>query len=130
MNWFQDIIDFMSAVGQDVVDIPTIPSDDVKKLRKELIEEEVVRELLVAIDKGDMVGIADGAIDSIVVILGTLVAYGIDANMLWDEIHKTNMAKIGGEIREDGKRLKPNNWKPPKVFELLEEMGWSKDIGG
>jgi predicted HAD superfamily Cof-like phosphohydrolase len=36
-----------------------------------------------------------------------------------------NDAKLEGEIREDGKRLKPEGWQPPKIGEELLLQGWS-----
>ena len=29
------------------------------------------------------------------------------------------MAKVGGPIREDGKRLKPEGWEPPNITKVL-----------
>jgi predicted HAD superfamily Cof-like phosphohydrolase len=106
---------------------PHIPSIKIKKLKIELIKEECRRELIKALKENDIEKIADGAVDSIVVILGMCVSYGIDIRPLWDEIHKTNMAKAGGPIREDGKRLKPEGWQPPKINELLEEQMKNKE---
>lgn len=46
--------------------------------------------------------------------------YGIDLGPLWDEVHRTNMAKVGGKTRADGKILKPDGWQPPRIQELLD----------
>jgi predicted HAD superfamily Cof-like phosphohydrolase len=127
LDWYQDILDFTDTVIQDRMredkDYPHCPSPQIKKLKIELIKEECRRELLKAMKENDLEKIADGAVDSIVVILGMCVSYGIDIRPLWDEVHKTNMAKAGGPIREDGKRLKPEGWQQPKIKELLNEQG-------
>jgi predicted HAD superfamily Cof-like phosphohydrolase len=131
LDWYQDILDFTDSVIQDRMregkNYPHIPSIKIKKLKIELIKEECRRELIKALKENDIEKIADGAVDSIVVILGMCVSYGIDIRPLWDEIHKTNMAKAGGPIREDGKRLKPEGWQPPKINELLEEQMKNKE---
>ena len=68
--------------------------------------------------------IADGICDSIYVLLGAALELGINITPLWDEVQRTNMAKEGGAIREDGKILKPEGWKPPVISRLLKEQGW------
>jgi predicted HAD superfamily Cof-like phosphohydrolase len=122
-DWQQDIKDFHKEVMNDNFPTqPHIPTEELIALRISLIAEEV-SETLTALSKDDLEGIADGIVDSIVVLLGTAVTYGIDIKPIWDEIHMTNMAKKDGEVREDGKKLKPEGWGPPKVKELLIEQG-------
>lgn len=125
-DWVKDMIDFETKViGSTLPIIPTIPSEKIKLLRKSLITEEVC-ETIKAIDEDNIVEVADGIVDSIVVLIGTALAYGIDIRPVWNEVHKTNMAKIGGKTRKDGKRLKPEGWKPPNIEEILEKQGWKK----
>jgi predicted HAD superfamily Cof-like phosphohydrolase len=50
--------------------------------------------------------------------------FGIDLNLYFDEVQKSNMAKVGGPVREDGKILKPPGWKPPQIREMMVERGW------
>ena len=114
-DWYQDLVDFHEQIVLDnFPKQPYIPDKQRKLLRGELIIEEI-REILDAIDKDDLVKIADGIADSIVVLLGTAVTYGIDMRPVWDEVHKSNMGKKGGRLREDGKLLKPKGWKPPEI---------------
>lgn len=100
---------------------------EVLDLRRELIHEESV-ETLNAINTameeddptvGQLAEIADGCIDTIVVCLGTLDALGLPFAPLWREIHRTNMAKGSGPVREDGKRLKPEGWTPPDLVSIV-----------
>ena len=74
---------------------------------------------MIAMGQGDLVEIADGLADLIYVLIGTSIAYGIDLEPIWDEVHKTNMAKVGGGVRGDGKILKPEGWEPPEIERLL-----------
>jgi len=69
------------------------PSADRVELRKKLISEEV-GETLTAIDEGDLVEVADGIADSIVVLVGTALEFGIDLTAVWDEVHRSNMSKF------------------------------------
>jgi NTP pyrophosphatase (non-canonical NTP hydrolase) len=121
-DWYQDICDFHDLVVEDRHNegkfYPHHPNPSNKALRITLIEEEV-KETIDAIQDNNLEKVADGITDSIVVLLGTAVTYGIDIRPIWDEIHKTNMAKLGGKKREDGKLLKPDGWKPPEITNLL-----------
>ena len=121
-DWYQDIVDFHRATGTLISKRPTFPLPVVQGLRLKLIREEL-EEVVDAIFNDDLVEIADGIADSIVVLLGTAVSYGIDMRPVWDEVHKTNMAKVGGPKRADGKVLKPEGWKPPDVKSILIEQG-------
>lgn len=67
----------------------------------------------------DIEKVADGIVDSIVVLVGTAIHYGIDLEPVWDEIQRSNLAKAGGGKRADGKVLKPEGWEPPNVRKAL-----------
>ena len=121
-DWYQDIVDFHEQVmGDDFPKTPHIPSKAFKELRGSLIIEEV-GETLSGIDTDNLVEVVDGIVDSIVVLLGCAITYGVDIRPIWDLIHETNMAKKGGARREDGKLLKPSGWKPPRVEEEIRRQ--------
>jgi hypothetical protein len=68
--------------------------------------------------------IADGAIDSIVVNLGLIRALGLHAQPLWDEVFRSNMAKLDpvtGKPNKDesGKVIKPAGWTPPDLVSIV-----------
>src|SRR5258706_10578638 len=88
-------------------------------LRKRLIEEEV-GELLGGIYDGDMVATIDGICDSLFVILGTAIEFGIDIQPFWNEVCRSNMTKAGGGRDENGKVKKPSWYEPPKIKEMLK----------
>jgi predicted HAD superfamily Cof-like phosphohydrolase len=69
--------------------------------------------------RGDLVEAIDGMCDLLCVVYGTAAEFGIDLAPFWDEVHRTNMAKAGGPVREDGKRLKPPGWTPPDIAGVL-----------
>ncbi len=125
-DWYQDIVDFHEQVMEDKFPkYPYIPDSKLQLLRAKLIKEEIT-ETLEAMLNDDIVEIADGIVDSVVVLLGCAVTYGIDIRPIWNEVHKTNMAKKGGKRREDGKLLKPEGWMPPDIYPILEAQGWTK----
>ena len=121
-DWQKDIIEFHQGMNQPSTINPHICNDEMRILRRNLILEEI-NETLEAMQIQDIVKIADGITDSIVVLLGTALAYGIDIRPIWDEVHDSNMAKLVNKtFREDGKLLKLKGWKPPEIKQLIEEQ--------
>lgn len=108
----------------EVNSVPTIPSQDVKTLRKKLIEEEVINELFPAIDNDDIVEIADAIADTLYVVFGTAIAYGINIQPIFDEVHRSNMSKANpdGTVtkNEFGKVVKPPTYSKADVKSKLE----------
>jgi predicted HAD superfamily Cof-like phosphohydrolase len=125
-DFCKDILEFHDEVilnrFTEGKDYPHIPSQGIIDLRRKLVKEET-DELFLGIDSNNLEEIADGAADSIVVIIGLCITYGIDLQKIWDEVHRTNMLKKDGPIRADGKRLKPSGWKPPEIKKLLNDQG-------
>lgn len=120
-KWQKDVLDFHKKFGCDISYIPTIVSKKQSKLRLDLIKEET-KELKQGMKDGDIVEVADALADLIYVTLGTAVAYGIDLEPIWNEVHKTNMAKVGGNKRKDGKILKPAGWIKPDIESIINKL--------
>lgn len=119
-----DVKAFHVACDVPVLNKPTIPPADRVKLRINLIDEEVNRELIPAMIAGDLPKIADGLADSVYVHVGTALEYGIPLEVIWGIVQAANMDKVDpvtGKVirREDGKILKPSGWKPPDVEAAL-----------
>lgn len=64
----------------------------------------------------------DAMCDIIVVVHNTACAMNLDLEPFFNEVMATNLAKKGGPVREDGKRLKPEGWEEPKIQEILEDQ--------
>ena len=107
----------------EALDIPVAVTPKIRRaeLRASLIEEEA-RETVEAIRSGDLIETIDGLCDLLCVVHGAALEFGIDLDPFWSEVHRTNMAKAGGPVREDGKRLKPEGWKPPDLRRVLREL--------
>ena len=59
---------------------------------------------------------------SLYVVYGTAVSYGIDMAPVFREVHRSNMSKIGGYKRGDGKWVKPTTYSPAAVEPILAEQ--------
>lgn len=114
--------EFHEKFGVEILDRPAIPSSDREILRHNLISEEWL-EFSAAWSQRDLVEIADALADMIYVILGTALSYGIPLAAVFDEVHRTNMLKVGGATRDDGKILKPEGWKAPDIAGILRKAG-------
>jgi predicted HAD superfamily Cof-like phosphohydrolase len=126
-SWFLDVLDFHRKFGATVGTTPAVPDEQTVVLRHKLIAEEI-KELTGAMALNDLPGIADGCVDAIYVILGTAISYGVDLRPVWNAVQIANLSKIGGVIREDGKKLKPDGFIPPDVAGILEKQGSLGDI--
>jgi predicted HAD superfamily Cof-like phosphohydrolase len=119
---FELVGDFMEAFGQDVLCEPTWPDRDVIDLRIDLIEEEL-QELEVAVANSDMVEVADALTDLLYVIYGAGHAFGIDLDACFEEVHRSNLTKLGPNgraiRREDGKIMKSENFEEPNLEAVL-----------
>lgn len=122
-NWQNDVKEFMRACGQKIYDKPDWPSDADVCLAQDLVREEA-KEIDDAIEEADFAKTVDGCIDAIYVNLGLLNRLGVDAQPLWDEVHRANMSKVGGPVREDGKQLKNPDFVPPDIEGQLRLQGW------
>lgn len=85
-------------------------------------------ELIASLLKGDLVGIADGIADVLYVVIGTAVAYGIDIQEVFDEVHRSNLSKTVWneeqqrytiEKDEFGKGIKPPTYSPAEIEPII-----------
>ena len=116
VNPFDDVDIFGTACDQP-------PSEANYKMYLGLIDEEV-GELLEAVAEDDKVEQLDALVDILVVTIGAIRAAGWDGAGAWEEVMRTNFAKIDPETgkvrkREDGKVLKPEGWKAPQLEKFL-----------
>ena len=118
-NPFQDQASFMRACDQTV----GVENRDQYALYLDLIREEV-QELE---DSQHPVSDLDALIDILVVTIGAIHSMGADAEGAWNEVMRSNLAKIDPESglvlkRADGKVLKPEGWTAPELDSFLNEV--------
>ena len=116
MSNFSKVGIFMKTFGQEVKDKPSFSTDKINKLRLDLIKEELT-ELTEAMNKKDLLEVADALTDILYVTYGAGHAFGIDLDKCFDEVQNSNMSKLdqnGKPIyNEHGKVMKgPNYFKP------------------
>jgi predicted HAD superfamily Cof-like phosphohydrolase len=90
-----------------------------------LIDEEF-KELQQSIQNNDNIECLDALIDILVVTIGAIHSMGADGEGAWQEVMRTNFAKIDpdtGKVRkrEDGKVLKPPGWSAPNLGNYLNK---------
>lgn len=109
----------------NTTDDPYPLSSEEEQLRLDLLEEEF-SEYLQALYESDRVALADALGDMLYIIHGTALAYGFDLDAVLEEIHRSNMTKLGEDgkplYREDGKVLKGPNYEPPNIAGVLDEQ--------
>ena len=106
--------------------VPTIPDEAIRSLRIRLIQEEF-DELQEALGQRDAVAVAKELADLLYVVYGTAVSCGIDMEPVFREVHRSNMSKVGGHKRADGKWVKPPTYSPARLEPILVAQG--KDGG-
>jgi predicted HAD superfamily Cof-like phosphohydrolase len=116
------VLDFQNAFGISSPDKPKMLSKKRATLRQRLLEEEVgeLREAKNTIE------VADALIDILYITCGTIHEYGLGdrAVILFDEVHRSNMSKVGPDgkaiFRADGKVMKPETYSEPKLQPIIE----------
>jgi len=115
----QDVQDFQEATNQFDTYRPE------HNFYHRLIREEFT-ELFDAVAEQDEVEEFDACLDLIYVVIGHMIQRGWDAQGGWNEVQRSNMAKVDpstGHVhrREDGKILKPAGWTPPELQPFLKK---------
>lgn len=131
----QHVRSMMDLFGQTCPTKPTVPDRQTLQLRARLIYEEakefiaaagcVIENDVVLTDleiEPDLVEMADAIGDILVVTYGAANALGVDAESIFNEVHRSNLTKLwdgpnGPEVRkrEDGKVIKPPTYSPADI---------------
>ncbi len=126
---------------EPTLDIP----DNVKRLRHNLIMEEV-QETVEAMgffqeendyatfkpEKQNLEEIADGIADSIYVLVGTAISYGIPIDRVFREVQNSNMTKTPVKV-EPGQKYgtktpKGKDYIPPHIWRILYEPEFETEL--
>lgn len=141
-NMAASVLRFMLAFEQFPVpkgDLPTLADFN---LAEKLMQEEI-KEMALGFDKlrksystENLVEFADGAIDTIYVILWSLLKLNLPANKLFAEVQRSNIAKLNADgsytKNEHGKVVKPSTWTPPDLHSIIvdhfDQATWSGNM--
>ncbi len=120
-NPFNDQAKFMTACDQSVDRL-----NEAQYLMYTTLVKEEIAEFLAAFHNNDRVEELDALIDILVVTIGAIHSMGADAEGAWNEVMRTNFAKIDpatGKVnkRHDGKVLKPEGWQPPVLKPFIRD---------
>ena len=122
MTNFEKVKEFMTTFGQEVKNKAEFPNEKIVELRKKLIDEEF-NELKDAINENDLIEVADALTDILVVTYGAGVAFGIDLDKCFKEVHRSNMSKLSEDgkpiYNEIGKVMKGPNYFKPNLKQYL-----------
>ncbi len=115
------VLEFHKQFDIRIATVPTVPDEKTRALRVRLIQEEF-DELKEALNAKDLPNIAKELADLLYVVYGTAVSCGIDMDPVFQEVQRSNMSKVGGYKREDGKLVKPPTYSPANMGPILEKQ--------
>jgi predicted HAD superfamily Cof-like phosphohydrolase len=120
---FEKVQEFHSVFASEQHgELGKVPPQKTLELRERLITEEF-GEYLEAVEERDIIKVADAIGDLLVVVYGTGDAWGIPVDLIFEEIHRSNMSKRSSDgqvIRDEGgKVLKGDRYSPPKLVDIL-----------
>jgi predicted HAD superfamily Cof-like phosphohydrolase len=122
MSNFNKVGIFMKTFGQEVKDKPSFSTEKINKLRIDLIKEEL-DELSEAMNKNDLLEVADALTDILYVTYGAGHAFGIDLDKCFEEVQNSNMSKLdknGKPIyNASGKVMKGPNYFKPNLLKFV-----------
>ena len=92
---------FHEVFKAPILETPQIPSKERCDLRISLISEEL-EEMKEAIEKGDVVEVADALADLMVVLCGSILEFGMGDKFdsIFENIHNSNMSKACSSHKE------------------------------
>ena len=123
MTNFEKVKNFMQTFGQEVKNKPSFSSEKINNLRYDLIKEEL-EELREAIDKRDLLEVADALTDILYVTYGAGHAFGLNLDDCFEEVQQSNMSKLDDNgkpiYNEAGKVMKGPKYFKPNLKKFLK----------
>ena len=111
---------FGLASDMDVDDDPKLV-----ELRLNLISEEY-HEVCTAFASGSKHDVAKELCDLLYVAYGALIAFGMDADKCFAEVHRSNMSKLTADgkvlYREDGKVQKSDQYREADLSKIIDKV--------
>jgi len=120
IDYFSMVRSFHDTFQIPISNFPTLIDLKSFARRVRLINEEL-SEYCKAVSDCDIVEISDALGDLLYVIFGTCVEHGLPIDEIFEQIHMSNMSKVGGTIDKSGKLIKPENYRPV-------DLSWVKKL--
>lgn len=127
---------FRTTYNLPVSNTPRPLTEAEANLHIKLIRDEFEKELVPALESGDVVEIYDAVLDVKYFLDGLLCNAGMDAEPGFDAVQASNMSKLGadgnpiyavdgdGSGEPAGKVLKGPNYFKPDLAAVLRKQGW------
>jgi predicted HAD superfamily Cof-like phosphohydrolase len=140
---------FARLAGQPIPTHPVVPDEARIRLRLRLLDE-ALEVLEACLDDGgmtqsladlrarfyhlvdnarvkvDLVALADGLADTVMVCEGFFAECGINSAPVHDEVWRSNASKFPAVLDATGKVTKPPHYSPPDLAGVLERQGWDR----
>ena len=131
-SWPTEVARFQIAMDQPIGYLTQATTPQQMLLAEKLMTEEIKemslgwRRLKDSQSLENITEFVDGAIDTIYVILWTLNTMGVPAEQCFQEVQRSNMAKLWPDgtchKNEFGKVQKPPGWTPPDLLGILADF--------
>jgi predicted HAD superfamily Cof-like phosphohydrolase len=129
----QKVSSFHAAMGITLPTVADVPAQADLILSMRLINEEVeetLTEFMEAIaaneDKtvsyGHVANLLGELADLLYVTYGAMLRWGIDPDLIFNEVHEANMRKAGGRRNAHGKIMKPEGWVGADLVGLIKKI--------
>lgn len=125
----QKMLAEVERFNREIVALPIPPKPQALRRERAAWAEaamlEEVAEFKLAAARYDIAETADALIDLVYFALGRLIELGLSPSMVFEEVHKANMAKQRGELSKrpgamGHDAIKPEGWKPPDHTRVLK----------
>ncbi|MBT1701868.1 nucleoside triphosphate pyrophosphohydrolase family protein [Chryseosolibacter indicus] len=120
------VAEFHKTFRHPILEKPIIPSENRCKLRVALLAEEL-KELEVAIQEKDIVGVADALCDLQYVLSGAILEFGLGEKFkaLFEEVQRSNMSKACNSEAEAEETIAHNKQKDgTECYHVKEGDKW------
>lgn len=120
------------TIGTKALSWATLHSDLIFSDFNEVVSDAVIglrgHHTNLAFSEGFNKKYTKAALEDLIIGIWEYAADGLAINLgpFFQEVHRTNMHKLKGPKREDGKQLKPEGWKPPRIKALYDKIKYHK----
>lgn len=133
-NLYEDVLEFRKKFDIAYGGKPRVlPLDLYTMQKKHLYEEirewrsDILAAHSVVNDRAEMTHLLaqslDALVDLVYVAIGTAILSGFNFNEAWRRVHAANMQKQRIHTEHKQGIIKPVDWEPPKLDDLVEDHG-------